>query len=93
MNKAKKVVGFVNAQEMAKKHPDTFEVPSLEELNNIKKGDTVKVCENGERFWVNITHIEGDSIKGIVDNNLVCYHSFNFRDTIDFKKENIYSIY
>ena len=38
---------FVNAVEMHKQHPDTFEVPSMKELMALKKGDFVKVCQIG----------------------------------------------
>ena len=40
---------FIDAQEMAKKHPNTFEAPDEMDLNALKAGDTVKVC-NGEDF-------------------------------------------
>jgi uncharacterized protein YegJ (DUF2314 family) len=94
---------FVNAQEMHKLHPKTFEVPSDEELNNIKIGDFVKICIYGklepdfsdidnERFWVEVTEINNDEIIGTVDNELVEV-DLKYGEKIKFKKENIYSIW
>jgi hypothetical protein len=87
---------FVDAQEMHRTHPKTFEVPTDEELNALKKGDEVKVCANNkERFWVIITSIDGDKITGTVDNELIDAggHGLNYGDSITFEKKNIYSIF
>jgi hypothetical protein len=45
---------FVDAQQMHIENPSTFEAPSKEELDNLKKGDSVKVCAAGERFWCTV---------------------------------------
>jgi len=82
---------FINAQEMAKKYPDTFKVPSLEELSKIKQDDLVKVCLNSERFWVKIVEVHEDEIIGEVDNQLFEEQPFGLGDIITFKREHIYS--
>jgi formylmethanofuran dehydrogenase subunit C len=84
---------FINAQEMHKKHPDTFEAPTKEELNAITLNNSVKVCHNDERFWVTVTAINKDIVTGTIDNDLVCRQPFKFGDEIKFKKHHIYSIY
>lgn len=86
---------FVDAQEMSKKHPDTFEAPSIEELNDLAPDVNVKVCVEGERFWVLITEVNGDKITGTVDNDLqrTHVHGLSLGDTINFEKKHVYGIY
>lgn len=83
---------FVDAQEMAILHPDTFEVPTLSDLDDITEGSIVKVCDGIERFWVIVDNVVGDRIKGFVDNELI-KSELKLGDTIFFEKKNIYSIY
>jgi hypothetical protein len=91
---------FEDAQEMAIKHPLTFEAPLKEDLDSLKTGDFVKVCiripnrvgkmPESERFWVEITEIKGDVITGKVSNDLM-YLDLAYQETISFVKNNIYS--
>ena len=83
---------FVDAQEMARKHPDTFKAPTKKELKSIKVGDFVKVCANNEeRFWVMVKSVEGNQITGTIDNQLICKgHGLKYQDQITFYKKNIY---
>lgn len=85
---------FENAQENAIKFPNTFQAPSEAELKEIKVKDFVKVCIGGERFWTIVEAIEGDSIKGIVNNDLVFTRIHGLKDTdpVVFKMENVYAI-
>ena len=48
-----------------------FEVPSADTLANISPGSYVKVCANGERFWVCVESLHGKLLRGRVDNELV----------------------
>ena len=83
---------FVNAQEMKKQYPNTFEAPTTKELNALKKGDIVKVCYNDqERFWVILTSVRGQKLKGKVDNILLT-PDLSLGDTIEFEKKNVYDI-
>jgi len=86
-------VEFVNAQLMARKHSGTFEVPTQDELNNLKPSNFVKVCAFRERFWVEIEEINDEIITGRIDNDLVMTDEIKFDDVITFKKENIYAIF
>jgi hypothetical protein len=84
---------FVDAQEMAKNHPDTFEAPTREELDSISVGDYVKICAEPERFWVIVEQIDGDKITGTVNNDLVCTgkHGLENEDKIMFEKRHVYT--
>jgi hypothetical protein len=86
---------FMNAQLMAKKHPKTFEAPTIGELNGIGIGSTVKVSIGNERFWVIVETVKGQRITAKVDNDLVFTdtHGLKLGDTISFFKRNVYSIW
>lgn len=86
---------IVNAQQMAKKNPLTFEVPTIEELDNIQILDNVKISVGNERFWVKVSEIKKTKVTGTINNDLVFTntHGLRFGDTITFYKKNIYSIF
>lgn len=87
-------VVLVDAQEMARLNPTTFGVPSKKELNAITEGDSVKVCNSRERFWVTVVSVDGDNITGTVDNDLLdTSDGLELGNTISFTKSNIYSIW
>ena len=84
---------FVDAQQMAKDYPDTFEAPTEKELKNLKVGQYVKVSHNGERFWVEVVKVGiTDRMTGRIDNDLVCEQPFECDDVINFRKCHIYNI-
>lgn len=85
---------FVDAQEMAIKYPTTFQAPDSVDLENIHPGDYVKVCALRERFWVEVSKVDGDLIEGRVDNDLVCSdeHGLVCDQMIQFEKRHVYSI-
>jgi hypothetical protein len=84
---------FVNAQEMHEENPDTFEVPSEEELAALHAGNTIKVSNGRERFWIEIVEkrTRGYFI-GIVMNKLLFYTNYTLGDLVQFHKRHIYSI-
>ena len=84
---------FVDAQEMAQLHPETFEAPSTEELNQIKEGAIVKICNGEERFWANVTKVDEEKVSASVDNDLLGDYGYNLGDVIEFEKRHIYSIF
>lgn len=83
---------WMSAQELARDHPDSFEIPTPEELDGLKEDDLVKVCNGKERFWVVLTKVDHslDYFEGRVNNQLVYKKPYNYDDLISFKKENIY---
>ncbi|GAL57844.1 hypothetical protein EV102420_08_03070 [Pseudescherichia vulneris NBRC 102420] len=80
---------FMNAQRMARLHPETFLVYDYDELSLLKPGHLVKVCSNRERFWVVITNVEGKRFTGTVANNLV-FNDIAYGETVQFTMTNIF---
>lgn len=85
---------LVNAQEMNKANPATFEVPSRKELSTIKPGDFVKVCAGGERFWVKVFYVGKIEISGFVDNDLLMTdeHGYSCGSIVRLAREHVYDI-
>lgn len=81
-------ITFVDAQAMRIEHPETFEAPSKEDLENIAAGDLVKVCVNDERFWTHVTDLKGEMVTGRVDNDLL-QQGIKYNDIIEFPKNYI----
>ena len=84
---------WVDAQEKHRQHPDTFDVPSEEELAKIDVGFTVKVCNGQERFWTEVVELLEDGLMVRVDNNLVHDRGYNFGDILRIEKKHIYEIH
>ena len=91
-------IPFVDAEEMQKKHPETFEAPSLdpecaEEIRALKAGDFVKVCALGERFWVIILKRENGKMTAMVDNYLFSAEDglvLDYGDFVEVEDRHIY---
>lgn len=86
---------LVDAQDMARRFPDTFEVPSAEALAAVGPGRLVKVAlaSRGERFWVEVVARRGDGrLEGLVRNRLVSSRSLLFGDRIAFRESNVYQV-
>jgi len=62
-------------------------------LDALGTGDLVKICVANERFWVRLTDVRGDVLRGIVDEMLLGNHGFDAGDSINFVKENVLDIY
>ena len=86
---------FVDAQEMSRIHPKTFEAPTADELALIRTGSIVKVCVPPERFWVIVKEVNGGKIVGEVNNYLTATdeHGLSNEDIIEFEPRHVYSIY
>jgi hypothetical protein len=95
---------LTDATEMAIKHPETFEAPSFEEIQNLEVGNWAKLCfENpdekrrigSERMWVKVTGIlkenEVTKIHGYLDNDPVVV-DLKHGEKIIFEPKHIYSI-
>ena len=83
---------WVDAQERHQENPAIFWAPSQEELNEIKKGFSVKICNGRERFWVNVVNVNENKLIGIVANELIYETPYNNGDKVSFFKKNIYQI-
>ncbi|MGI9277845.1 MAG: hypothetical protein ACR2PT_23730 [Endozoicomonas sp.] len=86
---------FVNAQQKAIEYPETFEVPTPEELAEVGKGSFVKVCAKPERFWVLVERVIDGKVQGVINNDLVFTdrHGLVCDQRINFELDNIYRIY
>jgi hypothetical protein len=63
------------------------------DLDNLQKGDGIKLKNPlGEKFWVKFLYKEKDNLIGKVDNYLVNKSSYNYQDTVSFKKKDIWQI-
>lgn len=83
---------WVNANEMNSKYPNTFDIPTQNELENITIGDTVKISNGFERFWVEVKEITNLYLIGRVDNELIT-NEYSLNDYVMFEKRNIYDIH
>lgn len=83
---------WVNANEMNSKYPNTFDIPTQSELENITIGDTVKISNGFERFWVEVKEINKLYLIGRVDNELIT-NEYGLNDYVMFEKRNIYDIH
>jgi hypothetical protein len=81
---------LVNAVAMSRVHPKTFSVPDTAAVG---KGTIVKVSDDEERFWVEVTDRCGDVLTGLVRNEIVCSGSLDYGDVIQFHVDNVYSIW
>lgn len=96
MEKEIKIPALVSAKYMNEQYPETFDIPTKEELSKLVAGNIVRVCACRERFWVKITKIhEGGKFIGEVDNDLVLTNEHDLRngDKIAFHVSNIYSVF
>jgi hypothetical protein len=84
---------WIDAQAMAVEHPDTFNAPTREELDQVQKGHVVKICDAKERFWVKVKSRQGDLLVGLVNNELLNGQPYARLDTpISFELRHIYAI-
>jgi hypothetical protein len=80
-------------------NPKTFECPSFDDINKVKKGDFVKVCltdedgTNGERFWCQVTNTDKNNLLIYADiaNDLVCW-DYKFGTKLKIKYTEVYDI-
>lgn len=95
-----KLPQLVNAVEKNRQHPDTFEIPSSDDLAELMQGDHIKVANRHdpvERFWVQVISVDHQlrQLDGTVDNDLLYTdnHGLTYNDEISLSFDNIYSIY
>lgn len=86
-----KPIALVDAQQMSRTFPE-FWVPPSCDLSKLQAGDLVKVCNDRERFWVQIVSRRGSIFMGRIDNRLL-YDGPNLDDLIEFHECNIYEIH
>ena len=84
--------GFVDAREMAKMYPESFDDISKEKLEFIRKGVNVKINNGLERFWVEVKSVNGKEISGTVNNELIFPIEYDYGDKITFNINHVYDM-
>lgn len=85
---------WVNVQEKAREHTDTYQAPSISDLDSIVPGISVKICNGRERFFVKVTEVfPNGTMIGLVSNCLVCGSPYNMGGKVRFHKSNIMLIF
>ena len=80
-------VDCIDAVDMNKKHPKTFEFQRLEDIIN---ADEVKICRNNERFWVLVEKIHKGVVYGKVDNRLISNPDLKLGMNISFQINKVF---
>lgn len=91
-----------NVIEKNHEFPRTYLIPSSDDMDKLKVGDTVKLifvmdkpqsdgCR-AEKMWVIIDSIEDDVFKGTLNNDPYYLKKIKSGDMIDFRTENIASV-
>lgn len=85
-------LGFTNARKMHELHPDTFWVPSSEELDSVAVGDFLKVCLESakERFWCKVSSIADDGSFDCVVNNELLTDELSLGDSVVILRDEVY---
>lgn len=90
---------LVDAQKMNREHPDTFHIPTEEEINMLTVGSFVKLGfevndddATSERMWVEVTARENDDFIGELNNDPATIRGLKYKDVITFKALNIMSV-
>ena len=81
---------LVDAREIHKKHPTTFDVPDDDDMARIAPGWMVKLSANRERFWVEVNSVVPE-LTGVVRNDLIT-PKLRRGDVVAFKRNNVYDI-
>ena len=90
---------LADSERLAKENKYTFYKPSREITRNLKVGNIVKLTfefdssnpehPSAERMWVQITEINGEKFKGILDNHPFYLHELYAGDKISFEHRHI----
>lgn len=88
---------LVDCREMAKKHPETFEVPSVDELTKIEVGDFVKLIfeeddKTSERMWVEVVSNDFPAFTGELNNDPFNISSISLGSFLEFESRHIASV-
>lgn len=84
---------LMSGLESHRKYPESFEVPSDEDKELLRPGDSAKLMWSvmrmpGERMWVRITHRAGDHLVGTLENDPVFVFK-EYGDTVKFHIDDI----
>ena len=88
-----------NAQSLAARFPDAMKVPSVDELQAVRPGAFIKVCD-AEGFWIKVAEVSPDEtgdgllFVGTIANGLILtgIHGLCLGDTVRASSRHVYSI-
>lgn len=91
---------FIDGKERHDMYPKTFSVPSDDELDKLKVGDTVLIGfdvvedseSDGESLKCTVTEIRGESIKAVLKDSSSYYDDLKAGISVSFDKKNILDI-
>lgn len=94
---------LLDGVELHLKHPETFKVPSRNDIAGLVVGDFAKIGTtfapvggiNGERFWVRLIITSNPVFTGVIDQRDMThsrYHGYRDGDIVSFEARNILSI-
>lgn len=90
---------FLDVVEHNRKYPATFEIPSAEEIAQLKPGWMVKVAfATGhyrfayERMWVILTSVNGEDLEGVLNNDPVVLRACDGDYITGMKTKNVLDI-
>ena len=87
---------------MNQAYPDTFHVPSVEELEGVGVGSIIKLgfdvidakdAPGNERMWVVVMARNGDEMVGKLDNDPTVIRGLKHEDAVHFDIDNILDIH
>lgn len=91
-------ITYASAAERAQQNPETFAPTTGDDLADLKPGDFVKICiigvddeRHGERMWVEVTQIEGGTIRGTLANH-PHFVPLSHGATLEFGKGNVFAV-
>tara|TARA_B100001175_G_C18979896_1_gene389288 strand:- start:29 stop:361 length:333 start_codon:yes stop_codon:yes gene_type:complete len=84
---------WVNVKIINKHNPDTFEIPTNDELDEIKVDYSVKISNGFERFWVSVIEVKELYFIGKIDNILINNENYDYENYVMFERDNIYDIH
>ena len=83
---------WVDVTQRMEQYSGVFDIPTKQNLDGLVAGDSVKISNGFERFFVRVTSIEGDTIHGRVENHLVGKYDYDYNDIVRFEKRNVFAI-
>jgi hypothetical protein len=83
---------LVNEEKMEMKRQGQFLVLAIERRQCVVVGEYVKVCWNGERFWLWVTAVKDGRSTGVGSNELLLNTDLKEGDVLQFGPEHIYDI-
>lgn len=83
---------WIDVQGNLDEYKDFYDVPTKDAMDALAEKDTVKISNGFEKFFVRVSHVDGDIVYGVVENHLVGKYDYDFNDMVRFEKRNIFTI-